>query len=336
MRPGRAPEREAHADLALPRARPRQHEIGGVAAHRDEQEQHHALQKRERAAEQPLRSARRLPERQHLARDVGVRIGIGPREIAHRRLELGARLDECRARRRPAHDRIPALAAIFQFTRSRKQHGRHRRRHPHVECEPDDRALESRRRDADDRERPIVHPHDPADRVGRAAEPRAPAVVGDDGDRRAARPRGVVRRDQLSKLGAQAEAGEEVSGDELPVHALGPAALAEIHRRHPEGDEIAERRHPLADVAIFRPRHARVRARVGAWLDQLKVRAARDARQRLEDQRLEPGEHHGVHADARRKRHDHDRRQRRHAGDGPERQAKVAAELSDPRHDEPA
>ena len=50
MRARAGAERQAHADLALPRARPGQHEVGGVAADGEQQEEHDPLQDPERAA----------------------------------------------------------------------------------------------------------------------------------------------------------------------------------------------------------------------------------------------------------------------------------------------
>jgi hypothetical protein len=61
-------EREADADLALPHRRSSQHQVRGVAADREQQQQHHALQNQQCVREHALRPARRLPERQHFPR----------------------------------------------------------------------------------------------------------------------------------------------------------------------------------------------------------------------------------------------------------------------------
>ena len=60
-------ERQPDADLAVAGAGARQHQVRGVAADREQQEQQHALQHRQRADEELLRPARRLPEAQHRA-----------------------------------------------------------------------------------------------------------------------------------------------------------------------------------------------------------------------------------------------------------------------------
>ena len=69
---GPGAEREAHADFAIARAGAREHQVGGVAADREQHQQHHALQDAERGDEHHLRAARRLPVRHQLAADAAV------------------------------------------------------------------------------------------------------------------------------------------------------------------------------------------------------------------------------------------------------------------------
>ncbi len=69
-------ERDAHPDLALPRAGARQHQVGGVGADRQQDEQHDGLQPRQRSGDHLLGPARRLPERQHLRGHGGVGRGM--------------------------------------------------------------------------------------------------------------------------------------------------------------------------------------------------------------------------------------------------------------------
>ena len=94
-------EGEPHADFALPRGGAREHEVGGVAAHRQQHQQHHALQDAERGGDHLLRSARRSPVRANLDADVRVGLRKGHREIAHGRRRLG-RAPALRWRRRAA------------------------------------------------------------------------------------------------------------------------------------------------------------------------------------------------------------------------------------------
>ena len=99
MRQRPAPRARRIAHFPLARAGARQDEIRRVAAHREQQQQHHGLQDRERRAQQPLRPARRLPEREQLRLHRRVGVGIHLRELPHRRVEFGLRL---RARRAAA------------------------------------------------------------------------------------------------------------------------------------------------------------------------------------------------------------------------------------------
>ena len=85
MRQPSGAERDAHPDLALPRAGAREHQVGGVGADRQQNEQHDALQRRQRAGDHLLRPARRLPVGQHLRGHRGVGRRIGPRELPRHR-----------------------------------------------------------------------------------------------------------------------------------------------------------------------------------------------------------------------------------------------------------
>ena len=136
-------EREPHADFAVARAGAREHEVGGVAADREQHQQHHALQDAERGDEHHLRTARRLPERHHLAADAAVGLGkrLPParasptRTPPWRRASVGAVAQA-------AHRGVAALVAILELARSGEQRRRQRRRHPEVELQREDRALE--------------------------------------------------------------------------------------------------------------------------------------------------------------------------------------------------
>ena len=127
---------EANADLALAPGGAREQQVRGVAAHREQQHQHDRLQQRERVGQHPLRTARRLPERQDLAAHLAVGLRMDVREIAHRRVELRLRGVAGDAAPQPSEHRIAPQRSIVELRRSRKQRRRHRRRRPQVEVIP--------------------------------------------------------------------------------------------------------------------------------------------------------------------------------------------------------
>ena len=108
------------------------------------------------------------------------------------------------------------------------------------------------------------------------------------------------------------------------MRAFGAAGVADVERHHAKGEQVGQRAHPVAQVAVLEPRCAGIGAGIGARLDQLDAARVGDAGDRLEHQRLNPGEHGGVHADADAKRHDHDGGQARHPPDHPPGLAHVA------------
>src|SRR4030095_2800656 len=68
-------------------------------------------------------------------------------------------------------------------------------------------------------------------------------------------------------------------------------------------------------ILILRPRHARIRPGVGLRLDLIEAAAVVDARDGMQQHRLDPREPRGVHADADAERQDHDGRESGHAAD---------------------
>ena len=96
--PASRAERYAHGHLALPGASTSQHEVCGVAADRQLQEQHNALQDGEPTDQPPLRTARRFPEWMNLGANSGAGLRIVARKLGHRRTELGLGFLACRAR----------------------------------------------------------------------------------------------------------------------------------------------------------------------------------------------------------------------------------------------
>ena len=170
-------ERQPDADLPVPRAGARQHQVRGVAADGEQQQEQHSLQDAERADEELLRAARRLPEPQDPGLDRLVRFGVVVRELSHRDVELGLRRGARRARRQPPGHAVAALAAILELARSGQQFRRHRRRHPEIECQHRHGALEPFGRDADDRQLAIVDPQRPAEHARRFVETRLPVRI---------------------------------------------------------------------------------------------------------------------------------------------------------------
>ena len=270
----RRSEGEAHRNLPLARAGAGEHEVGRIAADGQQQEQHQALQNRERGREQPLRAPRRLPERKHFAPHRRVRLWIGLRKLTHGGVELGLRLLPRGGRLKPAHCRVASDPAVLELARPVEHDRRQRRRQPDVEVQPEHGALERSRGDADDGEVAAVHSQRPSGRIRCAIEPRLPQAVPDHGDRLAARRRRLSRFEKAAQRRPKAERTEVVVRHELPVRPLDASGLPEIDRHHPEGQDLAERTQVLPDVPVFAPRHARVHAGLGSRLDQLERRAA--------------------------------------------------------------
>jgi hypothetical protein len=316
-------ERESDADLTVPRARPRQHEVGGVAADGEEEDEHDRLQDPERCRQHPLRSARRLPERQHfgLQRRVGFRVDLA--ELAHHLIELRLRLRDRGPGRQLRHQAVAAHRPIVELARSALDERRHRRRNPDVEVEAQVRALETLGRHPDHGQLLIVDAKRPPDDVRGAAEACVPEVVGNDSDRFGAGTLRFIGSEEAAERRLHAERGKEIAGHELAVDAHRAAGVAERERRHAGGEDLGENRQALAKIAILLPRPARIRPGVGARLDEVKARRIPDAGQRPQHYRLHPREDRGVDADPDAERHDDDGRQHRHASNRPPRVLEV-------------
>ena len=214
-------ERQANAHFAAACAGAREQQVRGVAANRQQQEQQDALQHHQRVREHPLRSTRRLPERQHLALQLRVRFWIRTRQLAHRLLELGLCLRAGDAGTEATKRRVAAEIAIFELARSRQQRRRHRRRHPHVEIQAEDRALKTLRRDADHRQRYAIDTNGLPNGCGTGAETAPPEIVRDhdDGFARLARVASSARMKRPSDR-PQAERREVVARHEQAEGAL--------------------------------------------------------------------------------------------------------------------
>ncbi len=302
-------ERQAHAHFALTRARPRQHEVRGVPADGEQQEQHDALQDREPGHHQPHRPARRPQERQHLTAERRVRLRVGARQLPHDAVQIGLRLGERDAALELSHHGAAADGAIDQLTRSSEQFRRERGRQPDLEVQPDRGPLEFARRDPRDREPASVDAQGLAEHAGVAAEAGPPQPVRDDD-------RGIVRRyREAPDLRLEAKRGEIIVGDQQAVRPLDLPRLPEVERHAAKREQIAKRVQPRAQVVVLEPRYAEVHARVGARFHPVKLRRAGHAGQRLQQPRLDPGKDDRVDADAGAERHDDHRREQRHARD---------------------
>src|SRR5207249_10184196 len=120
------------------------------------------------------------------------------------------------------------------------------------------------------------------DRRG-AREARLPELVRDDGDRFGARLRRLLGTEKAAERRTQAARREVVAGDEHPVAALDAARFADVERNHPERERLLDRSDPLAQIAVFEPRHADVHARLVARLDEMEGRGVANTGQRTEE-----------------------------------------------------
>ncbi len=316
----------------MPRAGTREHQVRRVGADGDQNQEHDALQRRERAGDHLLRPAGGLPVGQHLRRHRAVARRIGPGEIARHAIELGLRLGHGRPARQTSHHGIAAALARIQLLGTVEKSRRERGGHEHREVESEDAPLEMLRRDADDREVGPVDPYHLPDRAGCAVEPRRRQAVRDDEHGRIRGSADLVRSEEPSRRGPQAERAEEAVRDELPVHPLVARGCAHIERHHPSRQEALERLEPLAVVLELQPRRPGIGTGFRPRLDEVEMARVRNPGQRLQHDRLEPGEDDQVHADADAKRQDHDRGQQPHARDRPESVPHVATEMFQPEH----
>ena len=110
-------ERHAHADFALPRAGPRQHQVRGVAAHREQHQQHDALQGGERPVIISCGPRGAAPERHHLGRSCWrcSRDRRGP--APHHAVDVRLRLGLGRAGREPPEHGVAARLARSSSSR---------------------------------------------------------------------------------------------------------------------------------------------------------------------------------------------------------------------------
>ena len=165
--PGLRAEREANGHFLASRARAREDQVCGVAAHRQEEQQRDRLEDGQRGGKQALRSAGRLPEGQNLGSHAGVGLGKRDRQLTHGRVQL--RLCGCTsgAWREPAEHGVLATAAIVDLTRAVEEQRRQRYGKPHVERQAHHGALKTAWRDADNRQVLAVDAEGAPDRVCR-------------------------------------------------------------------------------------------------------------------------------------------------------------------------
>ncbi len=323
-------ERQPHAHLALPRARPRQHQVRRVPAHGHEQQQHDALQERERRDQEALRTTRELPERQHFPLHGRVRLGVVLRQLPHRRVHIALRLRTRGPGREQASSRIAPNGALVQFSRSVEERRRHRRRQPQVELQAENGPLESARGHADDRDGAAVDANVLADRRRRAREARLPVLVRDDRDRIPARFGHLVRTEEAPGRGPQAERVEVVPRDQQAIGAFHLAGFANVERRHPERQQVTERAQAFPQILVLLPGRAGAHAGFGARLHEVEARRVRNSGYRLKDDRLDPREDDDVDAYPDAKGEDDHERDAGHARDHPPRMPDVAASRFEP------
>ena len=216
------------------------------------------LQDGERRRHQPLRPARRLPERQHFALHVAVGLRVRLRQLPHRHVDVALRLRARSRRRRACRSRCSRGSSRSSSSREpgstagASVAGSQKSNTSRITVPLNPRGAT-----------PTIVTSTPLTRTvcpsaaGRAAEARLPVVVRDHDHRRRAGLLDLVGAEEAAERGRQAERGEVVVGHEQAARALDAAALADVERNHPEGDQPVDRAQPLAQVAVLEPRRRR-------------------------------------------------------------------------------
>jgi hypothetical protein len=138
------------------------------------------------------------------------------------------------------------------FSHGRAQLRLHGDRHVHLRRVPEVEPVEPLARDADHGERMSVDDELAAEHVGLAAEPRAPVVVAEDGDRRSAHGAIVGGLQRAADRGGHTEHLEERARDHLAVDALAASAVAHVHRVAVAAEHAVEHRVVIAEVRVHR------------------------------------------------------------------------------------
>jgi hypothetical protein len=285
-------EREAQRELARARGGAGEHQVGDVETdqdqHRDGQPAEDCQRLRERPG-QRLTAARRVD--QHHARRL--RTGASDVEPRHERLPSRINLLTGRfARHARLHARDDAEPPFARILQARRAHhlDLHRHRHADIARGAELQTLKLRRRDADDRERVIVHGQRAADDARIAAEAALPIAMTDDHDRMSARHAVVVWRQHAAEFRREAEHFEVVARYQFAADTLRDTAgrLRGFHIRceATRGHDTVDRLE-VAQLAIERIGEART--------EPPRIIGAAEEHQRCRIVHRHHLHHHGVH-----------------------------------------
>jgi hypothetical protein len=179
-----------------------------------------------------------------------------------KRLQRGLRLLERHARLHPAEHVDPPAAPVVDVVPVRRDLRFHHQRYANARGVADVEAVESRLRDADDRERIILQRDAAADDRRIGCETVLPVVVAENRDRAVATHLVVVRRDDAADRRSDPEHRKVSTGHHFARHALALPVDADVHRggaAREQAREYLRRRRGVLD----RLRNARERTTAG-------------------------------------------------------------------------
>src|SRR2546429_995908 len=241
------------------------------------------------------------------------------------RPQLRTRLLERHVRTQPAEHLEPSFAPRLQL-RVGAKHRLHRDRSPENEAQPGGRSAETRWRDANYVQAVIVEQDLFADDARVSSEAPPPERIADHHDRRTAGPRRLLGREATTQQRPHAEHIEVIGRDQLPPHPLGwrgLAGLAQTEGLYARRDEPAlEGPRLLAPVEVVSIGDDVLHSTAGtAEADPDEPGRLVDQGERMEHERVGPGENRRGRADAEAER---ERRCEREAGARAQRTEGVA------------
>ncbi len=310
-------ERRAHRDLAAPRLRPRDQQIGDVRA-RDQQ--HERDRRHQRQQDRPQRADQLDVERTHLDAALFVRLRILAFELARDAVELALRRVHRDAGLQPRQRRESPSAALGHRGRRRI----HRERHPELRRVA--QTLEAGRHDADHG----VLPRRAAERE------RAPEDLRIGAE--SALPQTVAQNDHVRRLGHEVLVGLKHAAarrrhaqqrkvrrrDEFSVDALGLLGPDHRHALAVEGGDVLEALRSRAPIDVVRIRGPPAfHSRAHDIAPQFHERGRILVRERPLADRVDEAEDGRVRADADRERQHRDDREARRFAERPQRVAHI-------------
>ena len=219
----------------------------------------------------------------------------------------GLRLLDRHTRLEPGEQIRPVVPPQLEGIRVALQQPTQRDRHVDVRRDAHRRAVERRRRHADNRQRLAVDDERLVDDIRVPVETRPPIVVAQHDDRRLAGGPVVGRANQPAKSGLHAEHPEVASRDERPFPAHRLAAVGEVGAEPDVRGQTGKRRLLPFEVAEHRVAEdlvapaglaARLRPRLRAGRRQVDQPRRFLDRQRPQEELLEEREDRGIGPDA--------------------------------------